>query len=236
MVVFAFDGFNQPDMDSFATLFEVPPITVEVMGPMPEQRSGEATMDLQMIHAVAPDAKLVLVNSRPTVEGDGGFEKLARLMESVDREHPRRDLELLHRLGMRPALHRRRSRAGARRADQGVAQRHDGVRRIRRSGRTGVPRRPQLVGSAESRRRGCGRGGLDSGDDLRRRHPAVHRRRRAGGSPSSPGTTSRSPRAAPGEYPVSTRGHRGRSSTRPPGRRSVVWFPMWRRSPIRSPE
>jgi kumamolisin len=88
VVVFAFDGFDQADMDSFAELFDVPPISVEVMGGMPEQRSGEATMDLQMVHAVAPDAKLVLVNSRPTVEGGGGFEKLARLMESVDREHP----------------------------------------------------------------------------------------------------------------------------------------------------
>lgn len=88
VVVFAFDGFDQADMDSFAELFDVPPISVEVMGPMPEQRSGEATMDLQMIHAVAPDAKLVLVNSRPTVESGGGFEKLAELMESVDREHP----------------------------------------------------------------------------------------------------------------------------------------------------
>ena len=67
VVVFAFDGFDQADMDSFSELFDVPPISIEVMGGMPEQRSGEATMDLQVIHAIAPDAKLVLVNSRPTV-------------------------------------------------------------------------------------------------------------------------------------------------------------------------
>ena len=88
VVVFAFDGFDQPDMDRFAEWFDLPPFTPQVVGGMPQQRSGEAAMDLQVIHAIAPDAKLVLVNARPSVEGDGGFEKLARLWESVDRQFP----------------------------------------------------------------------------------------------------------------------------------------------------
>lgn len=88
VVVFAFDGFDQADMDSFAEWFDLPAFAPQVVGGMAEQRSGEATMDLQMIHAVAPDAKLVLVNARPTVEGDGGFEKLGQLLESVDRQFP----------------------------------------------------------------------------------------------------------------------------------------------------
>ena len=88
VAVFVFDGFDQQDLDSFAEWFEVAPFTPEVFGGMPEQRTGEATMDLQVIHAVAPDAKLVLVNSRPTVEGGGGFDTLAALMDSVDRQFP----------------------------------------------------------------------------------------------------------------------------------------------------
>lgn len=88
VVVFAFDGFDQRDMDSFADWFDLPRFTPEVIGGMSERRSGEATMDLQVIHAIAPDAKLVLVNARPSVEGDAGFEKLARLWESVDRQFP----------------------------------------------------------------------------------------------------------------------------------------------------
>lgn len=88
VAVFAFDGFDQRDMDSFAEWFGVPPFTPEVVGGMPVQRNGEATMDLQVIHAIAPEAKLVLVNARPSVEGDGGFEKLSRLLESVDRQFP----------------------------------------------------------------------------------------------------------------------------------------------------
>ena len=88
VAVFAFDGFDQQDLDSYAEWFEVAPFAPEVVGGMPEQRTGEATMDLQVIHAVAQDARLVLVNSRPTVEGGGGFEKLADLMDSVDRQYP----------------------------------------------------------------------------------------------------------------------------------------------------
>jgi len=45
-------------------------------------------MDLQLIHAVAPQAKLVLVNARSTVEGDGAYVKLGELMRSVDRQFP----------------------------------------------------------------------------------------------------------------------------------------------------
>ena len=89
VVVFAFDGFDQQDMDRFAEWFDLPRFSPQVVGGMPDRRSGEATMDLQVIHAIAPDAKLVLVNARSSVEGDGGFEKLGRLWESVDRQFPR---------------------------------------------------------------------------------------------------------------------------------------------------
>lgn len=88
VVVFSFDGFNQQDMDSFTEWFDLPPLEVEVVGGMPSQRTGESTMDLQMIHAVAPGAKLVMVNARSTVEDGGSLEKVGRLMESVDRQFP----------------------------------------------------------------------------------------------------------------------------------------------------
>jgi kumamolisin len=45
-------------------------------------------MDLQVIHAVAPDARLVMVNARSTVEAGGTFEKVAQLMESMDSRFP----------------------------------------------------------------------------------------------------------------------------------------------------
>ncbi|MFN8070442.1 MAG: S53 family peptidase [Mycobacterium sp.] len=90
VVVFAFDGFQQPDMDFFADSFGLPRFTPEVIGGMPRERTGEASMNLQVIHAIAPDAKLVMVNARPTVNHEGGnaFEKLGALMESVDAQFP----------------------------------------------------------------------------------------------------------------------------------------------------
>lgn len=88
VVVFSFDGFDQQDMDSFADWFGLPRFTPQVVGGMPNQRNGESTMDLQVIHAVAPAATLVMVNARPTVEGGGTYEKLGRLMESMDRQFP----------------------------------------------------------------------------------------------------------------------------------------------------
>lgn len=88
VVVFAFDGFDQADLDMFSSSFGLPQFTPEVVGGQPEARRGEATMDLEAIHAVAPDAKKVLVNARPTVEGDGAYEKIAKMMEDASQRYP----------------------------------------------------------------------------------------------------------------------------------------------------
>jgi kumamolisin len=90
VVVYAFDGFVQQDMDAFTSTSGLPPLEVEVVGGMPERRVGEANMDLQVIHAIAPEAKLVLVNARSTTANSGGgaFVKLGQLMESVDQQFP----------------------------------------------------------------------------------------------------------------------------------------------------
>lgn len=90
VVVFAFDGFLQQDMDAFTDTFGLPRFAPEVVGGMPERRGGEANMDLQVIHAIAPGAKKVLVNARETASNDGesAFVKLGRLMESVDETFP----------------------------------------------------------------------------------------------------------------------------------------------------
>lgn len=88
VVVFAFDGFAQADLDMFSSAFGLPKFTPEVIGGQPSAPGVEATMDLEAIHAIAPDAKKVLVNARPTVEGDAPYEKLAKLMESTAQKYP----------------------------------------------------------------------------------------------------------------------------------------------------
>ncbi|MCX2929427.1 S53 family peptidase [Mycobacterium sp. CVI_P3] len=88
VAVFTFDGVDQRDLDKFSDWFTLPKINLEVMGTMPAQRRGEATMDVELVHAIAPSAKIVLVNARPTAEGDGPYVKLGKLMEDVDARYP----------------------------------------------------------------------------------------------------------------------------------------------------
>lgn len=88
VVVFAFDGFDQADLDAYSAMFNLPAFTPEVIGGQPSAPRGEATMDLEVIHAIAPNAKKVLVNARPTVEGPGAYQKIAEMMEDTDRRYP----------------------------------------------------------------------------------------------------------------------------------------------------
>lgn len=88
IVIFAFNGYDQTDLDTFATTFNLPRFTPEVMGDQLAVAHGETTMDLEVAHAIAPDARKVVVNARPTVEGEGGYEKIGKLMEDTDRAYP----------------------------------------------------------------------------------------------------------------------------------------------------
>jgi kumamolisin len=88
IVIFAFDGYDQADLDSFATTYGLPKFTPILVGGQPAAPRGETTMDLEVSHAVAPDAQKVVINARPTVEGDGAYEKIAQMLESADRRFP----------------------------------------------------------------------------------------------------------------------------------------------------
>ncbi|WP_369829771.1 peptidase S53 [Mycobacterium sp. 852002-51152_SCH6134967] len=88
IVIFAFDSVEQDDLDLFADSSGLPRFTPEIVGGKPSEVHGETAMDLQVAHAIAPDARLVVVNARPTVEGDGTYENLGRLFEQVDRDYP----------------------------------------------------------------------------------------------------------------------------------------------------
>ncbi|HEX2284033.1 MAG TPA: S53 family peptidase [Mycobacterium sp.] len=88
IVFFAFDGFDQADLDTFATTYGLPRFTPEVVGGELDEPRGETTMDLEVAHAIAPDARKVVVNARPTVEGDGAYVKIGQMLESADRQFP----------------------------------------------------------------------------------------------------------------------------------------------------
>ncbi len=88
IVIFAFDGFRQSDLDKFTSTFGLPQFTPEVVGGSAGEPRGELSMDLQVAHAIAPDARKVVVNARPTVEGDGGYRKIGEMLEETDRQFP----------------------------------------------------------------------------------------------------------------------------------------------------
>ncbi|WP_109777787.1 S53 family peptidase [Mycolicibacterium chubuense] len=88
IAIFAFGGFDQADLDAFATRYALPRFTPTVIGGSPGPSSAETTMDLSIVHAIAPDAQKVVVNARPTVEGDGAYVKIGQMMEDVDRQFP----------------------------------------------------------------------------------------------------------------------------------------------------
>jgi kumamolisin len=88
IVFFAFDGFEQADLDTFATTYGLPQFTPTVVGGQAGEPRGETTMDLEVAHAIAPDARKVVINARPTVEGDGGYEKIGQMLEDADRQFP----------------------------------------------------------------------------------------------------------------------------------------------------
>ena len=88
IVFFEFDGYDQADLDAYADLAGLPKFTPTLIGGQPGPPHGETVMDLEVAHAIAPDAHLVVVNALPTVAGDGTYENIGRLFDSVDRQFP----------------------------------------------------------------------------------------------------------------------------------------------------
>ncbi|MDT5209012.1 MAG: kumamolisin [Mycobacterium sp.] len=88
IVFFSFSGYDQKDLDTFADSSGLPRFTPVLVGGQPGPPGAETAMDLEVAHAIAPEAQKVVVNARPTVEGDGAYEKIGQLFESVDRQFP----------------------------------------------------------------------------------------------------------------------------------------------------
>jgi kumamolisin len=89
IAIFAFNGYDQADLDLFASNFGLPTFTPEHSGaPLPKDH-GETTMDLEVAHAIAPDARLVVINAQPTISGDENpYVRIGQLMEDTDRAYP----------------------------------------------------------------------------------------------------------------------------------------------------
>ncbi|HLJ68725.1 MAG TPA: S53 family peptidase [Chloroflexota bacterium] len=63
VVFFELDGYKQADFDQFTSKFGLPPIHPIIRGgPRLSTIEGETEMDLEVVHAIAPQARLVLYN------------------------------------------------------------------------------------------------------------------------------------------------------------------------------
>jgi kumamolisin len=88
IVFFEFDGYAQADLDAYSKMSGLPAFTPTLIGGQLTEPHGEAVMDLEIAHAIAPDARLVVVSVLPTLQGDGTYVKIAQMFESVDRQFP----------------------------------------------------------------------------------------------------------------------------------------------------
>ena len=151
IVFFAFDSADQEDLDRFADTSGLPRFTPVIVGGKPEEQHGETAMDLQVAHAIAPDARLVVVNARPTVQGDGAFEKISKMFEEADRQFPGAVWSLSIGWGC-DKLFTAADLAPVQAAlGRGAEARHLGVRRERGHRRPGVQRRRKLVSPTGTR-------------------------------------------------------------------------------------
>ena len=89
VVFFEIDGFAQTDLDAFSAANGLASFTPVLVGgmPGPPAQGGETPMDLEAVHAVAPDARLVVVNLLSF--GDGSLAALmASAFRSADQQFP----------------------------------------------------------------------------------------------------------------------------------------------------
>ena len=86
IVFFEFDGFEQTDLDEFAELSGLPPLKPILVGGQPGEPHGETVMDLEVAHAIAPDAQMVVINARPTLEGGRTYERIAEMFDAANRQ------------------------------------------------------------------------------------------------------------------------------------------------------
>jgi kumamolisin len=59
---FEFDGFAQSDLNTFTSKYGLPAMTPIIKAGPAQPPGGETTMDLEVVHEIAPGAKLVLYN------------------------------------------------------------------------------------------------------------------------------------------------------------------------------
>lgn len=89
IVFFEFGGFHQGDLDQFATSSGLHRTTPQLFNGSPGQPDDETPMDLEVAHAIAPDARLVVVSATAYTKRQSTLgADLARMFRDADRKYP----------------------------------------------------------------------------------------------------------------------------------------------------
>ena len=83
IVFFEVDTFSQKDLDRFSEKFALPPFKPDEHGDNPGSIQGEASMDLQVAHGIAPAARLVVFYLT-----DSSYREMADKMRQADQGYP----------------------------------------------------------------------------------------------------------------------------------------------------
>ena len=167
-------------------------------------------MDLEVAHAIAPDAQKVVINARPTVEGDGGVtRRSAQMLEDADRQFPGAVWSFSIGWGCDKLI-----------TAADLAPVRSAIATAHANGTTAFNASGDLAGleckggqdwsspPSDARRR-ARLGRLAAGDDRRRWHHLVDRCRGQYGSRNRPGSTCRCRWAAAAGCPRCSTGRRG---------------------------
>jgi kumamolisin len=87
VVFFEIDGYKQADLDQWADKLGSPRFTPVLVGGQPGKVLGETEMDLEVVHAIAPDAKLVVVNAL-AFGGSTSYAQAGQMYQLADRQFP----------------------------------------------------------------------------------------------------------------------------------------------------
>ena len=75
------DGVDRQALAAFAHRFHLPPFQYRTLGPA-LTAGGEATMDLEVVHAIAPKARLIVYNFAQSVISGSGIQLLSSLVSA----------------------------------------------------------------------------------------------------------------------------------------------------------
>jgi kumamolisin len=87
IVFFEIDGYKQADLDHWSDKFGSPRFTPVLIGGQPGKVLGETEMDLDVVHAIVPDAKLVVVNAL-AFGGSTSYAQAGQMYQLADRQFP----------------------------------------------------------------------------------------------------------------------------------------------------